>query len=279
MPPLARILLLQVRPRLLNFLRQPDRIWSLSLGCCGLLWYLLPLHRAALGVLLLLHIPVLAAGILSLRLRFFCNARCACAVDRTHLALTFDDGPDPLLTPFILDVLDSHRFVGTFFCIARRVEQFPDLAREIVARGHTIACHDLDHRVTANFRMKKKLVADIRAACTTIAAVTGKHPRLYRPPVGLSNPHFRAALRELDMECIGWSRSLGDAGNRFVKKLERMPDLVHPGSVIMLHDCLPYPDSRDLFLRHFRALCEKIDAANLSSVSIGGLFGIGEYRE
>ena len=123
------------------------------------------------------------------------------------------------------------------------------------------------------------MVAEIGEACSIITAVIGKTPRLYRPPVGLSNPHVRTALEELDMECIGWNRSLGDGGNRFTGKLNRMPALARAGSVIMLHDCLPDARNRDIFLKNLRALCEHMKARELVCVGVGELFGVAAYRE
>ena len=123
------------------------------------------------------------------------------------------------------------------------------------------------------------MVSEIGHACSIIASVTGKSPRLYRPPNGLSNPHLRTALEKLDMECIGWNQNLGDGGNRFVNRLNRMPELARAGSVIMLHDCLPDERNRDIFLKNFRALCERIKERDLISMRIGEFFGVAAYRE
>jgi peptidoglycan-N-acetylglucosamine deacetylase len=261
-----------------KFCKRPDWCWSISLGICFICWVEFPQLRTVFSIVLVLHIPLLIAGIVNLRLGFFCPAYCANPREKHHLALTFDDGPDPVLTPAILDALEEYGFRATFFVIARRVERYPDIAREIVARGHTIGCHDLEHRVTTNFRLHRKMVSEIGEACSIIANVTGKHPRLYRPPVGLSNPHLRTALAQLDMVCIGWDRSVRDAGNRFVKRLSGIPQLARAGSVILLHDCLPNPQNRDVFLLQLKELCERMRECDIIGVSVDGLFDVVPYR-
>ncbi|MBN1575928.1 MAG: polysaccharide deacetylase family protein [Chitinispirillaceae bacterium] len=252
--------------------------WSISLGAWFIAWLTVPSLRPFTAAVLLLHLPVLVAGVANLHLGFFCPALCTRGGEKRRLALTFDDGPEPNLTPAILDLLGEFNFRATFFCIARRVEKHPAVARLIVTRGHTIACHDLDHQWTANLRRHRRMVADINEACSIIRSVTGISPRCYRPPVGLSNPHLRTALAHLDMVCIGWSRSLGDAGNRFAGRLRRMPRLAEPGAVIMLHDCLPAVSHRDVFLQQLRMLCERIREKELTSVGVDELFGVTPYR-
>ena len=227
---------------------------------------------------MLLHVPALIFGIVNLKSGFFCRVRYRSEGEKKRLALTFDDGPEPSLTPAILDLLDEFKFTATFFVIARNVERYPEIIRETARRGHTIACHDLDHLITANFRRHRRMKADIGTASTIIASVLGRRPRLYRPPVGLSNPHLRTALGELGMECIGWDRSVGDGGNRLVRRFARISALGRPGSVVLLHDCLPVPQNREVFLSSLRALCEQMKQDGLTSVSVGSLFGIAEYR-
>jgi len=241
-------------------------------------WLAIPGLRPFAAIGMVLHAPVLIYGILSLRTNFFCAARC-CRTGETHrFALTFDDGPDPALTPAVLDLLDEFNFKATFFLIGRRVEQHPDLARSAAQRGHTIGCHDLDHHWSANFRQHRRMNADISEACSIIERTIGERPRLYRPPVGLSNPHLRIAMTQLDMICIGWNRALRDGGNRFAGKFTRMPQLARAGSIVMLHDCLPCPEFRDEFLMNLRRLCETARRHGLVSVGVDALFGIDAYR-
>lgn len=234
--------------------------------------------RPFAAVAALAHIAVFAAGVWNLRLGFFCRALYENRTKKGCCALTFDDGPDPDLTPDILDALDRYGFTATFFCIGRNVEKHPALAREIVKRGHTIGCHDLDHKATANFRLRRAMVQDISRANNIIFAATGRRPVLYRPPVGLSNPHLASALASLDMLCIGWKHTLRDSGNRRASHLERMERLCSDGAVIILHDTLPKPHLKELFLKNLEKLLRKMAAQGLRSVSVGQLFEVEPYR-
>ena len=258
---------------------RPDLIWSCSLGSSFIVWGFLPQFRPFLSVLLLLHLPVLIFGVIRLQAGFFCKAYCRVPRERHRCALTFDDGPDPRLTPAVLDLLDEFKVTATFFLIADKVQQHPGLAREIVNRGHEVACHDLDHHFTANFRRHRRMVRDIGTACTMIAEATGKAPLLYRPPVGLSNPHLRTALAELGLRCIGWSRALGDGGNRFAATFSRMPRLAKPGSIILLHDCLPDESIRNRYLSSLRSLLLQMKDRGLTGVTVSALCTVQAYRE
>ena len=258
-----------------NFVKKPDHLWAISLLAWFVAWVTLPAGRSCAAIGMALHAPVLIFGIVSLRANFFCAAICRCKGERRRFALTFDDGPDPALTPAVLDLLDEFGFKATFFLIGRRVEQHPAIARETARRGHTIGCHDLDHRWSANFRRHRRMSADIGEACSIIEQITGRRPRLYRPPVGLSNPHLRTAIAELGMLCIGWNRALRDGGNRFAGKFSKMPQLARAGSIVMLHDCLPHPENRDSFLKYLRLLCETARREGLESVGVDTLLEIG----
>lgn len=225
-----------------------------------------------LWVVLVLHGAVLIAGIIDLRLQFFVPVLWRNPESHSALALTFDDGPDPNLTPAILDLLDRFNYKATFFVVARRVEQYPQLAVTIVRRGHTIACHDLDHRPTGNFRSNRQMLREIDQACTIIQTITGKRPSLYRPPVGLSNPHLRPVLETLHLTCIGWSGSVRDGGNRFIHRLSRMQHLAVAGTVVLLHDTLPNPKHRQTFLTHLEELLVQMENKHLASVDVNQFF-------
>lgn len=221
---------------------------------------------------------MLIAGIVDLRLQFFVPVLWRNPQALSELALTFDDGPDPNLTPAILDLLDRFNCKATFFVIARRVEQYPQLAVAIVRKGHTIACHDLDHRPTSNFRSTQRMLREIDRACTIIKATTGKRPALYRPPVGLSNPHLQPVLEKLQLTCIGWSGSVRDGGNRFIHRLSKMQHLAVAGTVVLLHDALPNPTHRQTFLAHLEELLVHMEKKHLTSVSVDTFFNVAGYE-
>jgi len=229
---------------------------------------------------LAVYAVIAALGVWSMRLALF--GPTYCVPPRTHrqaIALTFDDGPDPALTPDVLDVLGRYDIRATFFLIGEKVRAHPDLVRRIDAGGHTIGSHDLRHGVASNFRLKDSFISDIGASLAAIHAVTGRTPALYRPPVGLTNPQLLAALDHLGLYCIGWNRSVRDAGNRRLHRIERLPDLARGGTVAILHDVLPRPEARELYLERLEALCRRIRDLRLHACSVDEVFGLPAYTE
>jgi hypothetical protein len=92
------------------------------------------------------------------------------------------------------------------------------------------------------------------------------------------NPHIPGVLRQLDMRCIGWNKSVGDAGNRRQEKFSKLPKLAQPGNIILLHDCLPKPELKKEFLENLENLFRAIKEKGLQPVSIGKLLNVSEYQ-
>jgi peptidoglycan/xylan/chitin deacetylase (PgdA/CDA1 family) len=254
-----------------------DTQWAISLCIFFLLWLLFPIYRVITTITLLLHIPIVIWGVVNLRNGFFCKVIFQKKGEKHLLALTFDDGPDPACTPIVLDLLDKYNFKGTFFVIGAKAEIYPELCKEIIQRGHVIGCHDLNHSITSNFRLSKQMTREIGVAQAIIESIIDKKPLLYRPPVGLSNPHLRSALTTLQMKCIGWSDSVGDAGNRRSHTFKYFYLMSKPGSVLLLHDVLPKPEHKELFFKELEKLFVQIQEDNFSSVTVDNLFSEQAY--
>jgi peptidoglycan/xylan/chitin deacetylase (PgdA/CDA1 family) len=123
--------------------------------------------------------------------------------DPGHVALTFDDGPDPDSTPEFTRLLADHGIRATFFMLGSMVERAPGLAAEIADAGHEIGVHGFDHRYLPA-RTPGAVRSDLRRALDTISRATGTRPRLFRPPYGvLSGPALMTA-RELDLTPVLW---------------------------------------------------------------------------
>jgi peptidoglycan/xylan/chitin deacetylase (PgdA/CDA1 family) len=257
----------------------PFRIWLLSFAGAAVAFCAIPELRLPLGIAILAGLAVIIRGVVDLRSQLFCPALWRGAPAALQVALTFDDGPDPQITSDILAILQRYGFVATFFVIAEKVRQHPDLCRRALAKGHTIACHDLTHDNFANFRFARPAERDLRQALDIIQTAIGRRPRLYRPPVGLMNPHIARARARLGLRCIGWSRSARDGGNRSLSAIRRIGTLAGPGEVVLLHDVLPEPTYREELLFQIDRLCAEIKRQGLQPVGIGTLFGVEEYKE
>jgi peptidoglycan/xylan/chitin deacetylase (PgdA/CDA1 family) len=223
------------------------------------------------------HGALLVRGIVDLKSQFFCTARCAGPPMSQQVCLTFDDGPDPAITPDILHILQRYGYVATFFVVARKAAQHPDICRRALAKGHTIACHDLTHSYLSNVRFTGRAYTEIKQALTIITEVIGRRPMLYRPPVGLMNPHIARALSRLGLHCVGWNRSTRDGGNRMLPKIRRIATLAAPGAIIMLHDVAPVAAYRAEVLAQIEALCAAIKQMGLHPVGVGDMFKVASY--
>jgi peptidoglycan/xylan/chitin deacetylase (PgdA/CDA1 family) len=123
--------------------------------------------------------------------------------DPGHVALTFDDGPDPQSTPLFLQALAEQQVRATFFLLGGMVDRAPALAAEIVAAGHEVGVHGYDHRYLPA-RLPAAVRSDLRRATDVISQATGVRPQLFRPPYGvLSGPALRTA-RELRLTPVLW---------------------------------------------------------------------------
>jgi len=150
------------------------------------------------------------------------------------IALTYDDGPDPLATPALLDLLKAHDAKATFFIVGENARAHPALVQRCHAEGHTIANHSHRHGNWTNCHFGGWMRAEIGECQRAIEEAIGEAPRHYRPPFGLMNPYVEPAARAHGLEVVGWSiRSLDTvrpgAAERVVQRLA-------PGAIVLLHD-------------------------------------------
>ena len=165
---------------------------------------------------------------------------------RPMVALTFDDGPDPEVTPGILDTLRRFDARATFFLIGAKAEAHPELVRRIVAEGHEIGNHSHGHSRRINLFATKRLQAEIEDADTTLRRLSGfAGPFPYRPPMGLKNPWLARVQRRLGLRVVTWSLHARDTGRRSPAAIaEHVLGRVRPGDVVVMHDGHDLPDRR-----------------------------------
>lgn len=151
--------------------------------------------------------------------------------------LTIDDGPDPVDTPQLLDLLDQHMAKATFFVIGQRAAQHPALLAEILQRGHEIGHHTQTHpHMTFWCASKSRVQAELDATLDILRGANAR-VRWFRPPVGIKNLFLSAALATRHLRCLGWSVRSGDCLSRstdhVVAKVMRH---VRPGAIILMHE-------------------------------------------
>ena len=160
-----------------------------------------------------------------------------------ELALTFDDGPDPDLTPRVLDLLDRFDARATFFLIGKNAQKHPELVAEIAARGHAVANHTWSHSSLFSVRGPIAIERELASTQKVIFDALGAEPRYFRAPAGFRSPWLEPMLVRAGLHLVSWSRRGYDAresdSGQVLKRLE--PGIAADG-VLVLHDGRPPED-------------------------------------
>ncbi len=154
------------------------------------------------------------------------------------VALTFDDGPHPEITPRILDVLDGHPARATFFLQGDAAERNRHLVRELIRRGHQIGNHGYAH-LDARYVHSEAYVSDVLRCQSVLEDITGTgQPRNFRPPFGRVAVRSTLKLLSKNFRFVFWSIDSKDSfladANSLVAQVESQ--LVPPGSILLFHD-------------------------------------------
>jgi peptidoglycan/xylan/chitin deacetylase (PgdA/CDA1 family) len=161
----------------------------------------------------------------------------AAAAARNEIALTIDDGPDPIVTPQVLDMLDRYATQATFFCIGDKAALYPDLCREIVQRGHAIENHSQHHRHDFSLLGPSGFRRELQTAQDTLIRITGQRPRFFRAPAGLRNPFLDLVLTRLGLQLASWSARGFDTRIGDVERVSnRLLRGLRAGAILLLHD-------------------------------------------
>lgn len=164
-----------------------------------------------------------------------------CRTDGDEILITIDDGPDPHDTPRLLDLLDRHQTKAVFFMIGEKVEAHPDLAREVLRRGHEIGNHTMHHpQATFWCAGPTRTRREIAGCQEVIERITGYKPRLFRAPVGQRNLFTHPVAAALGLEVMAWSRRGFDAVETDAEKvIERIVTKLSPGDIVLVHEVTP----------------------------------------
>ncbi len=190
------------------------------------------------------------------------------AAKRREIALTFDDGPDPEVTPKVLDILGAHGAKATFFVVGEKAAEHPELVRDIVRRGHSVENHSQRHSSFFGFYGWRALKREIGTAQEIVAGLVGSAPCFFRAPMGIRNPLLDPVISRLGLRYISWTRRGFDTvANDPAAVLARLTNRLSAGDILLLHD-RRRPDRPAPVLEVLPALLEKITAAGLKPVSL-----------
>lgn len=212
--------------------------FALHAGALGLLAMQPGLWPWGLGALAANHLVLTGAGLWPRSRSLGPNwVRLPPAVAVGHIAITIDDGPDPEVTPLVLDLLDRFEARASFFCIGSRAQRYPELCRHLVARGHAVENHSQHHdRLFSTFG-PRRMAREIQLGQDHLTAITGQRPVFFRPTAGLRNPFLDPILARHGLYLASWTRRGYDTCHRdadtVVRRLTR--DLT-AGDILLLHD-------------------------------------------
>ena len=151
-------------------------------------------------------------------------------------SITFDDGPNPVATPRILDVLEREDVKATFFILGRHADRWPEIVKRVADEGHQIGNHGYFHR-KLHRRTPGYVRDDLERGVAAIERACGVQPQVFRAPHGFRNPWVTPIARSLGERTIGWSLGVWDSALPGADEIvKRTLDGMRPGSILLLHD-------------------------------------------
>lgn len=155
------------------------------------------------------------------------------------VALTFDDGPDLLYTPQVLEVLARYDVKATFFVIGRHVDAHPELVRQILTSGHAVGNHSYSHAILRGV-WPNEIATELRLTDAALARAAGVHTRLLRHPGGMQGAFLPFMALAGDWRVVVWSVDPRDYEQPAAAEIaRRVLEAVHPGAIVLLHDGSP----------------------------------------
>jgi peptidoglycan/xylan/chitin deacetylase (PgdA/CDA1 family) len=195
----------------------------------------------------------------------------ASAVRRREVCLTFDDGPDPEITPRVLDLLDRYRAQASFFCIGEKAVAFPDIVKDIARRGHSVENHSYYHSNAFAFHGVARLRREIVDSQVAITAICGRAPAFFRAPAGFRGVLLDRVLAGCGLRYVSWTRRGFDAVRRDpAPVLRRLTCGLAAGDVLLLHDgaSARMRDGKPVVLAVLQPLLAELTARGLTAVSV-----------
>jgi peptidoglycan/xylan/chitin deacetylase (PgdA/CDA1 family) len=199
--------------------------------------------------------------------------------DRSEVAITFDDGPDPPFTLEIRDILDQHGAKGTFFTVGKALDARPDVSKALLDDGHLLGNHSYHHDAVGWLDPAYPELQDTQDAFKQNLGVC---PALYRPPHGSHTPFMARVVSDHGMTMVTWDVSAADWATRDGQLVSRrVLDKVRPGSIILLHDGIDgkIGADRTVILEALPLILEGLEQRGLKPVTLDKLLGVPGYLE
>ena len=192
-----------------------------------------------------------------------------------RIAITIDDGPDPEVTPRVLDLLAAHGLKASFFLIGHRAERHPALCRAIAAAGHRVENHGYSHSHALSLFGPQRLAADIARAQTVLQDASGQVPRFFRPTAGLRNVFLDPVLHRLGLQLASWTRRGYDTRTPDAALvLQRLTRGLTDGDILLLHDghAARTADGQPVITQVLPLLAQRLADARLATTTLSEVF-------
>ncbi len=224
------------------------------------------------GALVANHYVTIAGGLLPRSALLGPNLRRSAAAQKAGaVVLTFDDGPDPDVTPGVLDLLDARKATATFFCIGEHAARHRALTGEIAQRGHRLENHSHTHSNAFFFHPPATLDREIGSCQEELQRASGRAPSFFRAPAGIRSPLLESALARAGLRLASWTRRGFDtASHDPVAVASRLTRDLSAGDVVLLHDGASHPRSRraPVVLQALPRVLDAIEAAGLRAMPL-----------
>jgi len=194
---------------------------------------------------------------------------------RKTVALTFDDGPDPLTTLPLLDLLEKKEVTATFFVIGEKAASHPALIDSIIQKGHQLGNHSFRHSSRIFFQKVAAVATDMEAT-QRVLKKHGVEPLVYRPPMGIVSPRLQPALVKTALTLVTFSNRPLDAGNRRLHNLSgRVLQRLQDGDIVLLHDKRPHDEEKiGTWLKEVEAIVNGIEKSGMQVVPLSEVIGM-----
>ena len=188
-----------------------------------------------------------------------------------RIALTFDDGPDPVWTPRIADALAARDVSATFFLVGRRAHAHPRAVRAITEAGHEIASHGWSHR-NLWFCGPRRTEDEVIRTQQWLSELTGRAPRFFRPPWGMVNAALFPVLRRAELSCVFWSiQPEGRRPRAPHAQATHVLARAHAGAIVDLHDADGVPGAPERLAAALPAMIDGLRDQGYTLTTVGDL--------
>lgn len=190
-------------------------------------------------------------------------------VNQAKVAITFDDGPQPVYTTAILKTLAKYHAKATFFLVGEMAKNYPDIVKQIVAEGHEIGSHTMSHPA-APAKTQEQLLTEVEESKKILTELSGQKIKFFRPPYGYFDIAYFKQCRASKLYVVLWSIVPRDWERPPADILaKRVADDLEPGSIILLHDG---GGNRENTVLALELILKEIQRRQLATVTVSELF-------